>query len=321
MTSSVPEHEKLFDEICNKLNELSTHGNEAEGSAVTEPVEPAQPKFEQMQVQMQKFNSELKESQEELKEKIKSLGNVSYGPETLDVQLRQLSEHLMAERSNNTKLSADLAKSLELCLQLQLEIQGLKARSIQIQSEEKKYSQALLEKTRFLQRELELTTALKDETVMELQKAKAAFSKDQSLWEEQRELLESKIQSVKTENSELEQTIRDMEALIEQKNEQIHSLHQEIEKLSSSFNEVESSAQQQNEVLKNLMSVAEGKIIEMKLALDKKALEAQDYYSHLQQALTQAAVFKQENAALKEYVNKLNYYHQQVQQAQAQMPG
>ncbi|MNL39982.1 hypothetical protein D3C87_1622940 [compost metagenome] len=54
----------------------------------------------------------------------------------------------------------------------------------------------------------------------------------------------------------------------------------------------------------------------MKLALDKKALEAQDYYSHLQQALTKVGVLNQENAAMKEYVTKLNYYHQQAQQAQ-----
>lgn len=308
MTSPVQEHEKLFDDICNKLNELSTR---SEGE-----MEPTQPKYEKMQVQMKKFNSELMESQEELKEKIKSLENVSYGPETLDAQLRQLSEHLMSERSNSTKLSADLAKSLELCLQLQLEIQGLKARTLQVQSEEKKYSNALLEKTRILQRDLELNQALKDETAMELQKAKAAFSKEQDLWEEQREQFETEIQHLKAENSENEETIKTVEALLQERNEQIESLHQEIENISASFNEVESSAQQQNDVLKNLMEVAEGKIVEMKLALDKKALEAQDYYSHLQQALTQIQVLKQENTALKEYVTKLNYYHQQASQAQ-----
>ncbi|MNJ99841.1 Chromosome partition protein Smc [compost metagenome] len=315
MTSPVQEHEKLFDDICNKLNELSTR-TEGEGEVIGQPMDTAQPRYEKMQVQMKKFNTELMESQEEFKEKIKTLENVSYGPETLDAQLRQLSEHLMSERANSTKLSADLAKSLELCLQLQLEIQGLKARTLQAQSEEKKYSNALLEKTRVLQRDLELNQALKDETAMELQKAKAAFNKEHGLWEEQREKFEGEIHSLKTERAELEQTISDMEAMIEERNETITSLHQEIEKISSSYNEVETSAQQQHDVLKNLMGVAESKIVEMKLALDKKALEAQDYYSHLQQALTQAVVHKQENTALKEYVTKLNYYHQQASQAQ-----
>ncbi len=105
MTTSVAEHEKLFDEICNKLNELSTNG-QAEGAA------PPQPRYEQMQVQMKKFHSELKGSQEELREKIKTLENVSYGPETLDAQIKQLADQLTAERSSNTKLSGDLAKVL-----------------------------------------------------------------------------------------------------------------------------------------------------------------------------------------------------------------
>lgn len=308
MTSSSSDHEKLFDEICSKLNELSTQGPD-EGI-------PPQPKYELMQVQMKKFHSELQGSQEVLLEKIKTLENVSYGPETLDSQLKQLADQLSAERANNTKLSTDLAKSLELSLQLQLEIQGLKARALQMQSEEKKYSQALFEKNKTLQRDLDLSHALKEEIAMELAKAKHAFAKEQGLWEEQRDLFESDIQSLKSQKLDLEQNLENAQNIIAERDGTIQSLNEEIEKISSSFSDVENSAHKQSEVLKNLMTVAESKIIEMKLALDKKALEAQDYYSHLQQALTHLGVLKQENAALKEYVAKLNYYHQQAQQAQ-----
>lgn len=277
---------------------------------------PPQPKYEQMQVQMKKFHSELQGSQEELREKIKTLENVSYGSETLDAQLQHLANQLSAERSNNTKLSADLAKSLELSLQLQLEIQGLKARSLQIQSEDKKYSQALFDKNKLLQRDLELNHALKEEISMELAKAKQAFANEQQLWEQQREQFEGEIQSLKMESHQLQQTVADQLATISERDNMITSLNEEIEKISASYSEVEQSANEQTGVLKNLMFVAETKIVEMKLALDKKALEAQDYYSHLQQALTQLGVMKQENGALKEYVAKLNYYHQQAQQAQ-----
>ncbi len=48
----------------------------------------------------------------------------------------------------------------------------------------------------------------------------------------------------------------------------------------------------------------------MKVALDRKAIESNDYYSHLQQALMQIQVLRQENAALKEYVSKLTALHQ-----------
>jgi len=283
---------------------------------MNENSDSTQPQYEKMQVQMKKFNSELKDSQEEFREKIKSLESVSYGPETLDLQLRQLQEQVMAERLNNTKLSTDLAKSLELCLQLQLEIQGLKARAMQMQSEEKKYSQGLLERTRILQRDLELNQALKDETAMELAKAKNAFAKDAGYWEEQRETFETTIQNLKQDCADLEAQVTEREEIICKKDEEIAGLHEEIQNISTSYNDVEASAAQQNDVLKNLMSVAETKIVEMKVALDKKSLEANDYYSHLQQALTQLGVMKQENVALKEYVTKLNYYHQQAQQAQ-----
>lgn len=312
MNNSAPEHEKLFDEICNRLNELSTQD-------LPEELPPVQPKYEQMQVQMKKFQSELKGSQEELLEKIKSFENVSFGPETLDAQIKHLADQLGLERANNTKLSADLAKSLELSLQLQLEIQGLKARTLQIQSEEKKYSQAVLEKNKALQRDLELMHALKEETVAEFIKAKNVFSNEQQLWEQQRQQFESQIQNLRTDNSTLHENIVDLHNKIDERDKSILSLNEEIEKISTAYSEVEQSALQQTDALKNLMSIAETKIVEMKIALDKKALEAQDYFSHLQQALTQLGVLKQENAALKEYVAKLNYYHQQAQMAVGQM--
>lgn len=84
------------------------------------------------------------------------------------------------------------------------------------------------------------------------------------------------------------------------------------------FNEVEESASQQNDVLKNLMDVAEAKIVELKLALDKKVLESQDLFNQIQQLGSQTQVLRQENVALKDYVTKLNYYQQQMQLMQQQ---
>ncbi len=310
----VPQHEKLFDEICNKLNELS-HRTEAENLAMDETLVPQQ-KYEKMQLQMRKFHSELQESQEEIKEKIKSLGNVTYGAEGIDAQVRQLAEQLHLERENGNKLSSDLAKSLELSLTLQLEIQGVKTRAMQIQAEDKKYSQALFEKNKNLLRELDLNQALKDEMSLELAKAKNAFQKETQLWEEQREHFEKQISALKTEKSQLQNDLSAVRQDLENKEQEIQLLNSEIEKISSAFSEVETSADQQDEVLQNLMQVAESKIVEMKLAMDKKSLEAQDYYSHLQQALAQAQMAKQENLTLKDYIGKLNHYHQQVQAVQ-----
>ena len=283
MTEHRPEHEKLFDEISHKLNELSLR---------EEIVQPQQQKLERMQIQMKKFHSELQGSQDELKQKIRSLENVHVAQTELNQQLKAISDQLQQERMINNKLNADLAKSLEISLQLQLEIQGLKARSQQSQNEEKKYSHSLLEKLKFIQNELELSNALKEELSIELAKAKSSYQRESEQWQK--------------ENAELTQLTRDNQFTIEK-------MGQEIESLSHSLGDIEDSAMDQNDAMKNLMTVAENKIVELKMAFDKKNIESQDYYNHLQQALTQASLSKQENLSLKDYIQKVNIFLQQQQ--------
>lgn len=316
--SSVPQHEKIFDEICNKLNELSQSNESLQEQQEEENSQKSQQKVDKMQGQMKRFQSDLMDSQGELIEKIKSLESVQFSNNDLTSQMKLLTEHLNAERSTNIRMNADLAKSLELCLQLQLEIQGLKARSLQIQSEEKKYSQALLEKNKGLQHELELTKAMKDDLASELSKARKSFDSELTVWKQQKSQYDTHIENLETEKKDLLQANEEMLATLTEKEGQIEHMAKEIESLSTSFNDIEASAQQQTQVMRNLMEVAENKIIEMKLALDKKSIETQDYYSHLQQALTQTSVLKQENSSLKDYIAKLNLFIQQTQAQQQQ---
>lgn len=315
MTSPVPEHEKLFDEISNKLNELSQRYQDG---TTADEAPSQQQRLERMQDQLKKFRTDMQGNNDEMIEKIKSLENVNFSQNEITGQLRQITEQLNHERMTNSKLSADLAKSLELCLQLQLEIQGLKARSMAIQTEDKKFSNSLIEKNRVLQRDLELSQALKGEMAMEMAKAKSAMQREQQSWTETEQGLQNQINELNKEKAEMLASIDELNRMMDDKDLQIATLSQEIEKISSAFNDVESSAVQQSDVLKNLMAVAETKIVEMKLALDKKHSEAADYYSHLQKALAQVNVLSQENMTLKDYVNKLNYYHQQTQAMQAQ---
>jgi len=72
----------------------------------------------------------------------------------------------------------------------------------------------------------------------------------------------------------------------------------------------EEHANMQSESMRQLTSTAERKLVELKLALDKKIIESNDYYSHLQQALTQIQILRQENTALKDYIQKLTQLHQ-----------
>ncbi|MGZ3742592.1 MAG: hypothetical protein ACXWRE_03425 [Pseudobdellovibrionaceae bacterium] len=314
MTSPVPEHEKLFDEISNKLSEL---GQRYQEGTTPEDAPSQQQKFERMQEQLRRFRNDMQGNNDDMIEKIKSLENVNFSQSEITAQLRQITDQMNHERMTNSKLSSDLAKSLELCLQLQLEIQGLKARSMAIQTEEKKFSNSLLEKNRILQRELELAQALKGEMAMEMAKAKSAMQKEELGWLESEQNLKNVIVELEKEKAEMLTTIEELNMMMDEKDQQVTVLSLELEKISTAFNEVEATTAEQSNVLKNLMTVAETKIIEMKLALDKKHSEAADYYSHLQKALAQVNVLNQENLILKDYVNKLNYYHQQAQAVQA----
>ncbi len=281
-------------------------------------------RIEKMQNQIKKFQDDLQGAQEEFKEKIKSLDSIHLIQSDFNVQVRQLSDQLASERSTNMKLNADLSKSLELNLQLQLEVQAFKARTLQSQAEEKRYHQSLIEKQRALQKEIDGLYEAKSDLEKTLAVLKSSSARDQQDWLELRKGFEMKLKDLERDYTEafqekerltreLNQTsekCQDQEMRIEQQDKHIDELSLKLEDISVSFNQVENSALQQNDVLKNLMSVAENKIVEMKLALDKKSAESQEYYAHLQQVMTQVALLKQENTNFKDYIARLTYYIQ-----------
>ena len=87
MNNTTPEHEKLFDEICNKLNELS-HRDDISL--------PQTNKIEKMQTQIKKFHSDLLDTQDEFRNKIKTLENLQVSKSEHNTQLRLLTEQLQS---------------------------------------------------------------------------------------------------------------------------------------------------------------------------------------------------------------------------------
>lgn len=279
-----PNHEKLFDEICGKLSELSLRTEAAN----------SEEKINRMQISLQKSQEELKTAQFEIFEKMKSIDQHSVGPHDLTKEIKKISDQLEQERNSSSKLSVDLAKSLELNLKLQFEMEEVRSKMSQSLTEEKKHNNYLAEKNKNLQHEVELTQALCNETKLELLKSKDRITGQQSEMQEhihQVDQRDNLIQSLKTD---LENRLED------------------INKLSESLEQFEAHSHLQSSALKELSEVAEKKLIELKMALDKKSVECQDYYSHLQQSMSQAAVLRQENSALKDYIAKIS----QLQQTQ-----
>ena len=293
------DHERLFDEICNKLKELSIRNEvslrksaQAQSSESVESSMEQSEKFEKMQSQIRRFQQDLVSVEGSLIDKIKSIESLQHHQVDVNQQQRLLSDQLHTERQINVKLNSDLSKSLEINLQLQLELQSSRNRFQQYQMDEKRYSSSLLDKSQNLQKELELMTVLKDETQLEYTRAKNEFAALKASFEANNQNLMEETENLRKENQEL----MSQNAL----------LNSDVEKMSSAMNELEEFRKKQNEALKNLMEAAEKKIMDYKMALDKKTLEAQDYYGHLQQTVTQVALLKKENSQLRDYVNRMN---------------
>lgn len=313
MTSKVPEHERLFDEICGKLHELSRNAR-----VPGEDSMQSQEKMDRLQTQLRRFQSDLQDTQVELREKIKSLENVQVVQSSdMHQQLKQVTEQLNNERAVNTKLNQDLARSLELGLQLQLEIQNLKTRAQQSQNEERKFNQTLQEKIRQLGHDLELSRALREETETEFGKARGRYANDQDGWNKERADWQAKLDQALGERKEADRQRELLQATLSTKEEEIRSLHQEIENMEGTFKELEEGSVRQHDALRQLSEVAENKIVELKVALDRKAAECRDYEGHLQQALTQNQLIRQENNNLKEHITKMNAYLQSPASAPA----
>lgn len=272
---------------------------------------PNQETMDRLQTQVKRFQSDLHETQQEMRDKIKALENVQVSHQTdLAAQLRQMTEQLNNERAGNTKLNADLAKSLELGLQLQLEIQNLKSRTQQIQMEERKFTQALQEKNRQAVHDLELSRALREELETELGKARARYLSEEDRREKEKLSLEERLRLLSNEKDDILRANDELLATLAAKDKEIDQLNAKMETLSASFEDLEGGSRGQQEMMKTLTEVAENKIVELKVALDRKTAECKDYEGHLQQALTQAQLMRHENTNLKDYIGKINVYLQ-----------
>jgi chromosome segregation ATPase len=225
-------HEKLFDEISGKLQELN----------FTPRDERMSERLEQMQTQMRISQEELKATKALLQEKIQTMDAMSFASNDTHREIKRLSDQLEQERINSSKLSTELAKSLELNLRLQYEIEEVRAKTnVGVEKMEQK----------ILEKETELA---------------------------------------------------DLQAELDVRGE-------EIQKAKESLIQYENHLEEQNTLMKKLFEVAEKKMIELKMALDKKTLESQDHLSNLQQGSTQIQALRQENTALKEYFDKVTALH------------
>lgn len=262
----IPKHEKIFNEICTKLNELSQ-------SEETKTSKDRVAQLEKMQNQIKTFQYDLLATHENMQLKIQTLEKMTTSNSDLTIRVQELTDLLNQERNHNSKLSTDLAKSLDLSLKLQLEVQEIKARALQAQIEERKQFQNTF-----------------DNMQMRLNREKS---------------------DVIYANEEL---IKEIQV----KDGQIDELNQKINDLEKGMSELESTSLEQGETIDHLMNVAENKIVELKLSCDRKSTDLENALGELNQVKTQIELFKNENYALKDYINKMTEYQKQVQVQHAQ---
>lgn len=263
-TNQVPEHEKIFNEICHKLNELSQ--DEDSKNSRDRVMQ-----LDKMQNQLKNFQFDLMSNHEDMKLKIEALESMTTSNSDLTEKVKELTEMLNQERSHNSKLSTDLARSLDLSLKLQLEIQEIKARAIQAQAEDRR------------------------NYLDNFETARVSYAKEKNA------LLEAN-----------EDLLADLKA----KEDMINTQNEKINELQKGMTEFEATSLEQGETIQHLMTVAENKIVELKLGSDKVKAELDNAQGQLKQSLTQAEIYKQENYALKDYINKMAQFQQQIIQAQ-----
>jgi len=267
--TQMPEHEKIFNEICNKLNELSqVEETKSSKDRVTQ--------LEKMHNQIKNFQFDLMATHEDMQLKIHTLEQMTTSNSDLTMRVQELTEMLNQERAHNSKLSTDLARSLDLSLKLQLEIQEIKTRALQAQIEDRKIHQDHFESFKYK------TTQEKND-----------------LFRTQEELLNQ----------------------LKIKEEQIETLNQKTNDLEAGMGDLEKTTIEQGETIKHLMAVAENKIVELKLSLDRAQHDFLNSSGELTQAKTQVDLYKQENYSLKDYINKMAVYQKQMLAHQAQAYG
>ena len=260
--NNIPEHEKIFNEICTKLSELSQ-------SEETKTSKDRVAQLEKMHNQLKTFQVDLLNNHEDMKLKIDALQKMTTSNSDLATRVQELTEMLNQERAHNSKLSTDLARSLDLSLKLQLEIQEIKSKAMQAQIDDRKQYMENYENVQF------------------------EFQKQKTL------LLEA--------NADLLEDLKAKEA-------QIQELNNKINELEKSVTEVETTTHEQAETINHLMTVAESKIIDLKLSLDRANSDLENNKGQHQQFLHTVDVLKRENFALKDYINKMAQFQQAQQQ-------
>ncbi len=259
---AIPEHEKIFNEICDKLSELTqSEENKVSKDRVGQ--------LEKMHNQLKNFQVDLMNNHEDMKLKIEALQKMTTSNSDLTIRVQELTEMLNQERGHNSKLSTDLARSLDLSLKLQLEIQEIKSKAMQVQIDDRKQYMDNFENVQF-----------------EFQKQKNA-------------LLDT--------NDDLLQDLKAKEA-------QIQDLNNKINELEKSVTEVETTTHEQAETINHLMTVAEGKIIDLKLSLDRAYADIENNRGQNSQFVAQLEILKKENFMLKDYINKMSQFQQAQQQ-------
>ena len=258
----VPEHEKIFNEICDKLSELTqSEENKVSKDRVGQ--------LEKMHNQLKNFQVDLMNNHEDMKLKIESLQKMTSSNSDLTIRVQELTEMLNQERGHNSKLSTDLARSLDLSLKLQLEIQEIKSKAMQAQIDDRRQYMDNFENVQF-----------------EFQKQKTA-------------LLDT--------NNDLMDDLKAKEA-------QIQDLNNKINDLEKSVTEVTTTTQEQAETINHLMTVAESKIVELKLSLDRAYADIENNKGQNAQFVSQVEILKKENFMLKDYINKMSQFQQAQQQ-------
>lgn len=223
--------DRLFSEISTKLQELDQM-NQKEAVA--------QSRLEQIEQQFKKTHDELLATKKQIEDKVAVFSSNLRSHIEISEEQEKLQSQIEKERVANSKLAHDLAKSVEVNLSLQLQIEELKKMARLAIDQEKRRADSFLFEKEQTQKELE-------ETKVELEKTKTAYFDLDAGLKENLQLLQSlsetaerKIVDVQMELNQKNLEVKDLQSHLARSYQQVEILKTENLTLRNYFSKIHS---------------------------------------------------------------------------------
>jgi len=230
-------HDRLFNEISSKLNELEQEGLKAN---------PTSSRLEQIEFQFRRSQEELALTRQMIEEKMTAFASLANPNTERQEEMSKVQTQLETERAANAKLAGDLTKSIEVNLNLQIQIEELKKMARQAVEAEKRKHEDTTRLNELQKINIDSLSEELSQVRLELTKTSEAYNEIEKTIQEQSTLLrelsntaEAKIVEMQLELNKRLNESKDYYSHLQRSYQQIQLLKQENQSLRDYFSKMQ----------------------------------------------------------------------------------